>query len=67
MRNYLFSTRPDNELGGISEITAREIRRGIGLLPGYDIENLVVKFRQAMSNLKDVMICATYPNCTAWL
>ena len=64
MWHFLALPRPNDELGGVSKETARDVCRGIGFLPCDDIQNLVAQFGQTVCHGEDIVVCAAYPYCT---
>ena len=46
MRHLLLLSCPDNELGGVSKVSARDIRRRIRLSPRNDIQDFESQLRQ---------------------
>ena len=62
MRLFLTLPCPNDKFGGIGEEAARDIYWRICLLPSDDIQDLVTKFRKAVGNREDVVVCATNPD-----
>ena len=61
MRNFWLLPSPNNKLCRISEVTARNIWRRIGLSPCHYIQNFISKFLKAVCYGKNIMVCTRYP------
>ena len=61
MRHFLAFPSPNNKLGRIGKVPARNIGWRVGLRPRYHIENLETQFRQCIGHGEDVVIRSANP------
>ena len=62
MRHFLLLSCPDNELCGVSEVSARDIGWRICLRPRDDVQNLESQLRQLICHGEDVVIGTRNPD-----
>ena len=53
---------PDDELGRVSEVTARDVGRRVGLNPRHDVQYLKAQLSEAVGYGEDIVIGAGNPN-----
>lgn len=62
VRHLLALSRPNHELGAEREVSARNVWRWIGLLPGDYVEDFVAKLGEVVGDAENVVVGAAYPN-----
>lgn len=67
MRHLLLLPCPDNELGRVSKVSARDIGRRICLSPRNDIQDFESQLRQLVCHGEDIVIGSRYPDGTILL
>lgn len=59
---FLVARGPEESFGGMGEVTAAQVGRGIRLLPGDVVENFVAKLLQRVPDGKNDVMGAAHPN-----
>ena len=62
MRHLLLLASPDDELGGVGEVSARDVGRWIGLRPGDDVEDFEAELCEFVGYGEDVVVSARHPD-----
>ena len=66
MSGLLIFCRPDNRLGGVREVSAREIRRRIRFDPGYVVQEFKIQLLHGKTDRVDDVGGATDPDRAVW-
>ena len=64
MRHFLLLPRPDYELCGVGEISARDIWRRVCLRPCHHVQNLKAQFQKLLLHAEDIMMSTRNPYCS---
>ena len=67
MRHLLLLASPDDELGGVGEVSARDVGRWIGLRPGDDVEDFEAELCEFVGYGEDVVVSARHPDGAVFL